>query len=110
MAIQVHSRYLILTWSEPLDNYAPVQGYYVLYNQLAIGGEELWQLIFTVPAVNLTHLHPGITYSVVIVAFNEIGNSSKSEVISFETLEEGLCNIKFIHTERKLLSCLILLL
>ncbi len=90
MATQVHSSYLVLSWSKPFDNYAPIQGYYVLYNQLALnGGEELWQVVLE-PAVNLTDLHPGIIYSVVIIAFNDIGNSSESEIITFETLEEGL--------------------
>lgn len=89
MATQVHSSYLVLSWSEPFDNYAPVQGYYVFYN---VGGEELWQVVLE-PAVNLTHLHPGITCSVVIVAFNEIGNSSESKIITFETLEEGLSTL-----------------
>ena len=92
MATQVHSSYLVLSWSEPFNNYAPVQGYYVFYNQLALGGEELWQVVLE-PAVNLTHLHPGITCSVVIVAYNEIGNSSESEIITFETLEEGLSTL-----------------
>ena len=41
------------------------------------------------PAVNLTDLHPRILYSVVIVAFNDIGNSSESEIITFGILEEG---------------------
>ena len=95
-ATQVHSSYLVLSWGEPFDNYAPVQGYYVFYNPLVLGGEDLWQVVLE-PAVNLTDLHPGITYNVLIVAFSEIGNSSESEIVNFETLEEGLSTFHQYH-------------
>ena len=64
------------------------KAYYVHYNLLTLVEKELWQVALE-PAVNLTDLHPRILYSVVIVAFNDIGNSSESEIITFGILEEG---------------------
>lgn len=40
--------------------------------------------------INITDLYPGVIYSVVIIAFNEIGSSLESNVTMFKTMEEGL--------------------
>ena len=42
-----------------------------------------------VTMVNVTELYPGVMYNFTVLAFNEVGNSSSSDVTSFRTLEEG---------------------
>ena len=42
-----------------------------------------------VTMVNVTELYPGVTYNFTILAFNEVGNSSSSDVTPFRTLDEG---------------------
>ena len=43
---------------------------------------------------NLTGLFPGVTYNITVIAYNDIGNSSESETISFTTLEDGMYMFK----------------
>ena len=42
-----------------------------------------------VTMVNVTELYPGVTYNFTVLAFNEVGNSSSSDVTPFRTLDEG---------------------
>ena len=44
----------------------------------------------TVEMADITGLHPGVTYNFTVVAFNEIGDSSPSNIASIRTLEEGM--------------------
>ena len=37
----------------------------------------------------IDNLHPGVTYSFTVTAFNEIGFGTESEALSVITLEEG---------------------
>ena len=41
----------------------------------------------TVEMADITGLHPGVTYNFTVVAFNEIGNSSPSDIVSVSTQE-----------------------
>ena len=44
----------------------------------------------TVEMADITGLHPGVTYNFTVVAFNEIGDSTPSDIASIRTLEEGM--------------------
>ena len=88
-AIEVQSRYLVLTWVEPHDNNAPILGYYVLFNQPNFAGREVVVLNTTVTTANVTELYPGVTYNFTVIAFNEVGNSSSSAATPIRTLEES---------------------
>ena len=44
----------------------------------------------TVEMADITGLHPGVTYNFTVVAFNEIGDSTPSDMVSVTTLEEGV--------------------
>ena len=44
----------------------------------------------TVEMADITGLHPGITYNFTVVAFNEIGDSAPSDIVSVTTIEEGM--------------------
>ena len=41
----------------------------------------------------IDNLHPGVTYSFTVTAFNEIGFGSESEALPVTTLEEGTCTV-----------------
>ena len=43
----------------------------------------------SVERVFIERLHPGVTYSFTVLAFNEEGDSGRSESLSQRTLEEG---------------------
>ena len=43
----------------------------------------------TVEMADITGLHPGVTYNFTVVAFNEIGDSATSDIVSVTTIEEG---------------------
>jgi hypothetical protein len=76
-------------WVEPHDNNAPILGYYVSYNQPDFATGEMMIVNTIGTMANITELYPGVTYNFTITAFNEVGNSSSSTVISFRTLEES---------------------
>ena len=44
----------------------------------------------TIEMVVIAGLHPGVTYNFTVVAFNEIGDSTPSNIASIITLEEGM--------------------
>lgn len=88
-ALGIQSRYLLLTWVEPHDNNAPIQGYLVFYNQPDFAGGMAEVLNVTEVEANVTGLYPGATYNFTVVAFNEVGNSSLSAATQFRTVEEG---------------------
>ena len=44
----------------------------------------------TIQTVVIAELLPGVTYNFTVVAFNEIGDSTPSNVASITTLEEGM--------------------
>ena len=89
-AVETQSRYLILTWVEPHDNNAPIQGYFVLYNQPNFAGGEMVTQNVSKERVNVTDLFPGVTYNFTVIAYNGIGNSTESELTPLRTLDEGI--------------------
>jgi len=44
----------------------------------------------TAETVVIPGLHPGVTYNFIVVAFNEIGDSTPSNIATIRTLEEGM--------------------
>ena len=88
-ALEIQSRYLVLTWIEPHDNNAPVLGYLVQYNQPEFDGGLMVVLNVSEAMVNITALFPGVIYNFTVIAFNEVGNSSPSVLTPFTTLDEG---------------------
>lgn len=87
--LEIQSRFLILTWTEPHDNNAPIQGYFVSYMQPSFAGGEIVVDSVSNNLIDVFRLFPGITYNFTVIAYNEIGNSSESDSISIMTLEEG---------------------
>ena len=87
--VETQSQYLVLMWEEPHDNNAPIQGYYVFYNQPSYAMGLMIVLAVNDTMANVTELYPGVTYNFTVIAFNGVGNSSQSAVTPFRTLEEG---------------------
>ena len=46
----------------------------------------------------IDNLHPGVTYSFTVTAFNQIGFGSESEALSVTTLDEGTVQDKLLVT------------
>ena len=74
---------------EPHDNNAPIEGYRVRYQNpdFLNGAEE--EVVGDTEMVDITDLHPGVTYSFTVIAFNEIGDSTASEEAEVRTDEES---------------------
>ena len=86
------SRNVTLTWSRPNDNNAPILGYFVLYDHppfLMDGGSVTEEVMGREETITISDIHPGVTYNFTIIAFNEEGNSTKSDIIQVGALEEG---------------------
>ena len=79
-------------WEEPHNNNAPITGYRVTYQQPAFldPSSGVQVVNSTVEMADITGLHPGVTYNFTVVAFNEIGDSTPSDMVSVTTLEEGV--------------------
>ena len=77
-------------WDEPHSNNAPIIGYRVIYRQPTFLGGGVQVVNSTIEMAEITGLHPGVTYDFTVVAFNEIGDSTPSDIASIETLEEGM--------------------
>lgn len=88
-ALEIQSRSLGLSWIEPHDNNAPIQGYFVIYVQPTFAGGERFVKSTSDVAITLTELFPGVAYNFTVIAYNDIGNSTESEAIHIRTLEEG---------------------
>ena len=76
---------------EPHDNNAPIFGYRVMYKQPVFLDRIQVVLNTTTTTVDVTGLHPGVTYNFTVVAFNEIGDSPSSDIAPVRTLDEGMC-------------------
>ena len=90
--INVTSRNLTLFWTEPHDNNAPISGYLVFYTNPSFiqGGTEVTLMTNgTIEELFIMNLHPGVTYNFTVLAFNEEGNSSRSDPFTIRTLEEA---------------------
>ncbi len=87
-AVEVTTTSLLLQWVEPHDNNAPILGYRITYNRPSfLGGTEVI-LNNTVEMINITGLHPGASYTFVVIAFNDIGDSSQGSLV-VSTAETG---------------------
>ena len=85
----LNSTAILLNWSEPHDNNAPILGYRVMYTRPEfLDGSDVELGVISEMAV-VTDLHPGVTYNFTVIAFNEIGNSRESAVAMVATKEEG---------------------
>ena len=88
-AVLIQSRSIELSWIEPHDNNAPIEGYTVSYTQpIFAGGETIVNSTVDV-IIALNGLYPGVTYNFTVIAYNVIGNSIPSEVTEIITIEEG---------------------
>ena len=67
-------------------------GYRVMYRQPVFldANNRVEVINTTAEMVVVPGLHPGVTYNFTIVAFNEIGDSTPSNIASIRTLEEGM--------------------
>ena len=83
MAIEIQSRFIVINWTEPHDNNAPISGYYIFVNDITIMHSSIET------KYNITELSPYTNYTISVLAFNTIGNSSVSEEIVHQTLEDG---------------------
>ena len=90
-SISTTSRSISLAWGEPCDNNAPIVGYQVMYKQPAFvdANTGMQVLNTTTEMVVIPGLHPGVSYTITIVAFNAIGGSPPSNGASVTTLEES---------------------
>ena len=90
MTQNVTSRNLTLTWVEPHDNNAPISGYRVSYTEPDFlgGGNVTVNVTGSIEEAFIGGLHPGVTYSFTVVAFNDIGDSIPSDMLNEITLEE----------------------
>ena len=89
IVVDVQSRSTSLSWTEPHDNNAPIQGYFVLFEEPTFAGGEIVTVATSQENAVLTDLFPGVEYNFTVVAYNEIGNSSESENVQVLTEEEG---------------------
>ena len=94
--LKIQSRFIRLTWDEPHGNNAPILGYYIIYKHPSFAGGEM--VVFEVPTEmsEVQGLLPGVTYNFTVIAYNALGNSTKSELFPLKTLEEGIN--EFIHS------------
>ena len=83
MAIEIQSRFIVINWTEPHNNNAPISGYYIFVNDITITHSSVET------KYNITELSPYTNYTNSVLAFNIIGNSSVSEEIVHQTLEDG---------------------
>ena len=92
--VALNSTAIQLTWFEPHDNNAPIQGYRVMYTRPEfLNGSDVELTVPSEMAV-VTGLHPGVTYNFTVVAFNEIGDSLESTVSMVTSQEEGRTSYK----------------
>ena len=85
----ITSRSFILEWVEPHDSNAPILGYLVRYNMPFFLNSTMVIQEVTEAELTITGLHPGVTYNLTVVAFNEIGDSLPSDVAQVRTADKG---------------------
>ena len=91
--LDVTATAVLLEWVEPHDNNAPILGYRVSYTRpLFLNGLEV-TVNSSVERVSITGLHPGVTYTFSVIAFNEVGESPSSESLTVTTVETGIKNV-----------------
>ena len=55
----------------------------------SFAGGEMTVLNVPIEMVEVFELLPGVTYNFTVIAYNDLGNSTESELFSITTLEEG---------------------
>ena len=89
-AVMVTTTDVLLEWVEPHDNNAPILGYRVSYTRpLFLSGLEV-TVNSSVERINITGLHPGVTYTFSVIAFNKEGESQPSDGLMVTTAETGI--------------------
>jgi len=76
---------IVLSWDAPLCPNGVITGYYIYYrisNTLVVNRNVEERFI--------DDLHPGVTYDFTVLAFNEEGESNRSDPFTIRTLEEGI--------------------
>ena len=89
IVLLIQSRSIVLSWIEPHDNNAPIEGYLVFYTQPTFAGGETIVNSTVDVTIAVNGLFPGVTYNFTVIAYNAIGNSTPSEAIEINTVEEG---------------------
>ena len=94
--VDVTETNVTLNWTMPEDNNAPILGYQISYYLPEFIGEEIIfgeEVIVNVSGretqETVMSLHPFVNYTFTVTAFNEIGDSEKSDPISVLTNESG---------------------
>ena len=88
--VAINSTTILLTWIEPHDNNAPITGYVIRYQQPQfLGGSQESQTFPPDPEMAvIIELHPGVTYTFTVEAFNDIGTGMRSTETKVNTLDE----------------------
>ncbi|RWS12133.1 Down syndrome cell adhesion molecule-like protein Dscam2, partial [Dinothrombium tinctorium] len=84
--LSVTSNTIELTWSQPLEEENPIFGYILRYKK---EDENQWhesQLMSDVKSHSLTALQCGTTHLISMQAFNTLGRSKASDIVSVKTL------------------------
>ena len=84
-AVNVTTDSLILLWMEPHHNNAPVIGFRVIINSVFGLRRNTTDEEF----LEVSGLESGVTYTFVVVAFNDIGDGVPSEGFNVTTLDTG---------------------
>ena len=94
--VDVTETNVTLSWTMPEDNNAPILGYRISYYLPEFIGEDIMfgeEVIVNVSErgtqETVMSLHPFVNYTFTVTAFNEIGDSEKSDAISALTNESG---------------------
>ena len=87
------SRSLVLLWTIPHHNNAPILGYNITYSNpffIENGKETTLMLKNNIDVLEVNGLHPGVYYNFSVIAFNMAGSSDESEIHIVRTMEEGM--------------------
>ena len=94
-----------LSWTTPEDNNAPILGYRISYYLPVFRGEDITfegEMVVDVSGLEtqetVTELHPFVNYTFTVIAFNEIGDSEKSDAVSALTSESGWLVLSTVTT------------
>ena len=89
LGLTLNSTAILLMWTEPHDNNAPITGYVIRYQQPQfLGGGEVSRTSPDSDMAVIADLHPGVTYTFTVEAFNGIGTGRQSSEIQVNTSDE----------------------
>ena len=94
--VDVTEMSVTLSWTMPEDNNAPILGYRISYylpefigEDIIFGEEAIVNVSGQVTQETVMSLHPFVNYTFTVTAFNEIGDSGRSDAVSVLTNESG---------------------